>query len=75
MSGNLKVKPAEGMIVPHPQRMRPIQKAGEELVPSKWLDRRLRDGDLVLVTIKKKKAHQAKNKIDETSQADQADDS
>jgi hypothetical protein len=74
----LKVKPAKKKIaVKHPFQQRDIETAGEEILDCPWLRRRLNDGDLILVTAKasKKKAHQPKKIIDETGEADQADDS
>ena len=55
----IHVKPSSAkMLLKHPVYNRDILQSGEYLAKSTWLQRRLNDGDLVL--IKKAKGHQQK---------------
>lgn len=78
MVEKVKIKPAKkGIKVKHPFHPRDIDEKGEEILNCPWVARRVKDGDIVIVTAKpkKKKGHQEKNKIDETENSSQADDS
>jgi hypothetical protein len=50
MSANtLHLKPASGLLVRHPEDMRELAAAGEHVPDNGYWQRRLRDGDCVLV--------------------------
>lgn len=46
----IKIKPAkEGNIIRHPGNMRPLSQEGEEVEHSSFWERRIKDGDVILI--------------------------
>lgn len=46
----MKVRPAEGRMVPDPDRGDVLPKEGRTVPKNQWWMRRLRDGDVVMIT-------------------------